>query len=84
MKPTGLSEMERRVFGEQAVRLPDGTIQERGVGSAFHEEQIAAGLRREAACRDGTPATPPPAPPPPAPERFIDGRAVHPYPDRIQ
>jgi hypothetical protein len=59
MNPTDLTPEERAVFGDQAVRLPDGTIQERGTGSEFHEEQVAATLRREAACRGEAPAEPP-------------------------
>lgn len=62
MKP--LSPEEKAVFGHDAVRLSDGSIQERGTGSAFHREQVAATLRREATCRGEAPAAPTPPPPP--------------------
>jgi hypothetical protein len=78
-----LTEMEKRVFGVDAVRLADGSIQERGFGSAFNEARIADAARIEAA-RRGSPAAAPPQPTPPAPERAIDSRVVHPYPDRVQ
>jgi hypothetical protein len=84
MKP--LTAAEKAVFGEDAVRDPvTGAVVENGHGSVNHEQRIAAGLRREATCR-GIPAAPQPAqePPRPAPERIIDTRAVHPYPQRIQ
>jgi hypothetical protein len=62
MKTTNLTPEERSVFGDQAVKI-DGVIQERGTGSDFHQEQIAATLRREATCRGEAPTEPtPPAP----------------------
>jgi hypothetical protein len=65
MKITDLTPEERSVFGDQAVKI-DGVIQERGTGSDFHREQIAATLRREAVCRGEMP-TAQPSPEPPAP-----------------
>jgi hypothetical protein len=46
-----LTEMEKRVFGEDAVRFPNGGIQERGFGSAFHEARIADAARIDAALK---------------------------------
>jgi hypothetical protein len=90
MKP--LTAAEKAVFGEDAVRDPmTGVVVENGHGSANHEQRIAAGLRREAACRGDIPATPLPEPPPPAaepepaaPPRTIDPALVHAWPDRMQ
>jgi hypothetical protein len=31
-----LTDMEKRVFGENARRLPDGTVEETGIGSVAH------------------------------------------------
>jgi hypothetical protein len=89
MKPTDLSPDERAVFGHDAVRLPDGTIQERGIGSDFHREQIAAVLRREAICRGEIPAVEPPPGPPaesetPTQQRTIDPRLICDWPTRPQ
>jgi hypothetical protein len=87
MKPSGpLTEMEKRVFGEHAVRDPlTGIPQERGIGSAHHEAQIAEAERIEAQRRAAiAERTPQPQPQPPAHQRVIDPRLVHPFPDRMQ
>jgi hypothetical protein len=89
MKPSGpLTELEKQIWGVDAVRDPvTGVPVENGHGSANHEQRIAAGLRREAGCRDGTPAIPQPVPEPPPPEkpeRFLDPRTVHPFPPMTQ
>jgi hypothetical protein len=100
-KPTDpLTEMEKRVFGEHAVRHPvTGEVLEDGSGSARHEERVGLAAARDVAAREipagasletalncladlSAPIAPPPAAP--GPERLLDLRTVHPFPDRMQ
>jgi hypothetical protein len=100
-RPTDpLTEMEKRVFGEHAVRHPvTGEPQEDGSGSVRHEERVALAAARNVAVREvpadvpletalerlADPTTPIASPPdPPAPERLIDARFVFPFPPMTQ
>jgi hypothetical protein len=91
MKP--LTPAELAVFGHDAVRLPDGSVQERGTGSAFHRARIKEVEEREAKCRGII--APQPQPPPPSNEaeeinteqpeqRTIDPRLIHPVATSVQ
>jgi hypothetical protein len=70
-----LSEMDKRVFGVDAVRRVDGSIREAG---SSHDRDV---LRHRAildqiAARRAAPAEPEP--------RALDLRAIHPSPERMQ
>jgi hypothetical protein len=97
MKP--LTGDELAVFGHDAVRLPDGSVQERGIGSAFHRAQIKKVEEREAKCRGIIAPQPQPASTPPPSDdralrgdagqsnvepRTIDARLIHPIATSVQ
>lgn len=65
-----LSVTERLVFGADARRRPDGSIIEQGSSHDRHVLAHRAELDRRAAEAE-------------KPERAIDLRTVHPFPDRI-
>jgi hypothetical protein len=79
MKP--LTSAERAVFGHDAVRFPDGSVQERGIGSPHHRQRIMDAADREAACRSGAPSEPSL---PMSEERTVDPRLIHPWPEMKQ
>jgi hypothetical protein len=79
---TALSAAERAVFGDDAVRGPDGNIIERGIRWSGSSPEAVAAAQPEEWPAAPVPATPA-APPPPEP-RTIDLRAVHPCPERTQ
>jgi hypothetical protein len=82
MKPSGpLTEMEKRVFGENAVRGPDGVPIERGIGSKHHAARVA---KQEAAIRSGRASHMPEPSDASEPELTVDLRAVHPFPAQMQ
>jgi hypothetical protein len=87
-KPTDpLTEMEKRVFGEHAVRHPvTGEVLEDGSGSVRHEERVVLAAARDVAGRDALecladPTTPIASPPDaPAPEPHDRSRGRAPFP----
>ncbi len=76
-----LTPAEIAVFGADARRRPDGSIEERGIKwSGSSPEAVAAAQPEQ------WPPAPTPAPSPPAAsaQRTIDPRLVHPWPDMKQ
>jgi len=77
-----LTPAEIAVFGPDARRRPDGSIEERGIKWPGSSAEAVAAAQHEEWPPLLQPVPEPPAAP--APERTIDPRSVHPWPERTQ
>jgi hypothetical protein len=77
-----LTPAEIAVFGHDARRRPDGTVEERGIKWTGSSPEAIAATTREEWPPASAPATP--AAPPQAEPRAVDPRLIHPWPERTQ
>jgi hypothetical protein len=82
MKPSGpLTPAEKAVFGEDAVRGPDGVPIERGIRWSGSSPEACAEAAGCSASQDEPVAAEPPSQPE---QRTIDIRQIHPIPTTVQ
>jgi hypothetical protein len=83
-----LTPAEIAVFGQDARRRPDGTVEERGIKWPGSSPEAAASAQPEEwPLQQPVPEPAAPAAPVPAPapgQRTVDLAAVYPFPDRMQ